>query len=169
MLTVLIMDGTSSSTVQYNSFIETFNASQLLSDSIQSTSAKGANLLITKTYKKASALFLTRQLFEAFATIEPIVFPSHADETAQSDVECAQRPLIAGASRKIRIKVWTFYLTLLNAIINLGPENGKDMFGSKAWKKLVAKARDGTIWEDVVQIGYHGIEGNVDAEVVINL
>lgn len=163
------MNRISSVIVQHDSFAETLSSSQLLNNSISSMSSKRINSLISKTYKQASALFLTRRLFEAFSTLEPIISPSHTDETAQSDVECAQKPLIAEASRKIRIKVWSFYLTLLNAIINLGPENGKNMFGSKEWKELVAKARDSTIWEDVVQIGYQGIQGNVDAEVVINL
>ena len=163
------MIGLSSSTVQYDGLTETLSPSQLLDDSILATSSKRVNLSISKIYKQASALFLTRRLFEALSTLKPIISPSYVDDTAQSDVEFAQKPLIGGASRKIRIKVWTFYLTLLNAIINLGPEEGKDTFGSKEWEEIGAKARDGTIWEDVVQIGYKGIEGNVDTEVVINL
>ena len=65
--------------------------------------------------------------------------------------------------------MWSFYLTLLNAIAELGPENGKKEFGGKEWKNLVARAQDGTIWDEVVNIGYGGIEGNIDADVVFNL
>lgn len=76
---------------------------------------------------------------------------------------------IASASRSTRIKVWSLYLTLLNAIVDLGPDDGKNAFGSKEWRAMVAKVRDGTVWDDVVQKGYRGSEGNVDADVVINL
>jgi hypothetical protein len=54
-------------------------------------------------------------------------------------------------------------------VIDLGAEEGKHAFGSTRWKALVAKCRDGSVWEDVVRDGYGGIEGNVDADVVINL
>lgn len=76
---------------------------------------------------------------------------------------------IAAASRNTRVKVWSFFLTLLNAIIELGPEEGKLVFGSSKWRSLAAKARDGGIWEEVVTLGYGGVEGDVDGEVVVNL
>ena len=76
---------------------------------------------------------------------------------------------IARASQRSRIKVWSLYLTLLNSVAELGPEVGKKEFGGKEWKNLVAKAQDGTVWNEVVDIGYGGIEGNVDADVVFNL
>lgn len=53
--------------------------------------------------------------------------------------------------------------------MELGPDDGKSAFGSKEWRAIVAKVRDGTVWEDVIQKGYGGSEGNVDADVVINL
>ncbi len=76
---------------------------------------------------------------------------------------------VAQASRTTRIKVWSLYLTILNAIIELEPEEGKDAFGQQEWRALCAKVRDGDIWEEVVRNGYHGVEGNVDSDVVINL
>jgi hypothetical protein len=76
---------------------------------------------------------------------------------------------VATASRGTRIKVWSFYLTFLNSVCELGPEEGKHAFGSVRWKQLVNKARDGTVWEDIVRDGYGGNEGAVDADVVINL
>jgi hypothetical protein len=57
----------------------------------------------------------------------------------------------------------------MNAIVELEPEEGKDAFGAQEWRGLCAKVRDGQVWEDVVQNGYHGAEGDVDSEVVINL
>ena len=57
----------------------------------------------------------------------------------------------------------------MNAIVELGPEEGKDGFGTQEWRTICAKVRDGDIWEEVVRNGYHGVEGDVDSEVVINL
>jgi hypothetical protein len=51
----------------------------------------------------------------------------------------------------------------------LGPEEGKNQFGQKEWKAISSQVRDGQIWETVVQTGYRGLEGSVDAEVVYNL
>lgn len=62
-----------------------------------------------------------------------------------------------------------FYLSLIHAIIDLGQEQGKLIFGSTRWRQLAAKARDGSIWEEVVQCGYSGNEGEVDPDVVVNL
>lgn len=57
----------------------------------------------------------------------------------------------------------------MNGIVELGPEEGKDAFGSPEWRLLSNKVRDGEIWDEVVRNGYHGVEGDVDADVVINL
>ena len=61
------------------------------------------------------------------------------------------------------------YLTVLNAIVELDADEGKQAFGTQEWRALCTKVRDGEVWEEVVRTGYHGVEGNVDAEVVINL
>jgi hypothetical protein len=60
-------------------------------------------------------------------------------------------------------------LTILNAVVELDPDEGKQAFGSKEWRGLVSKVRDGDVWEEVVQNGYGGVEGDVDSDVVINL
>jgi hypothetical protein len=73
------------------------------------------------------------------------------------------------ASRSTRIKVWSLYLTILNAVLELDPDEGKVSFGSSEYRALVNKVRDGEVWEEVVRNGYGGIEGDVDADVVINL
>ena len=65
--------------------------------------------------------------------------------------------------------MWNLYITLLSAIVDLGPEEGKSAFGQKTWKDIASNVRDGNIWQTVVQIGYSDVEGAVDAEVVYNL
>jgi hypothetical protein len=65
--------------------------------------------------------------------------------------------------------VWNLYITLLSSIVDLGPEDGKNELGQKEWKSLVSKVREGEIWEMIVQVGYRGMEGSVDADVVYNL
>ena len=149
---------------------ELLSSSRLLGSSIGSlNSSRHSNSLISKTCKQASNLFLTRRLPEALSTLEPILtVPKTPDQTLDEDEPPKTAP-IASANRSYRIKVWCLYLTLLNSILELGPEEGKSAFGSKNWKNNVTKVQDGSVWEEVVQIGYGGIEGNVDAEVVINL
>jgi hypothetical protein len=142
------------------------SGSGYLSNSVGSLpSSRHQTSQIAKTYRQAAQLFLTRRLPEALSTIEPVIWSG-------SGVQNGDQPLaapIASASRGTRIKVWGFYLTFLNAVVELGPEEGKHAFGTTRWKQLVNKARDGTVWEEVVRDGYHGIEGNVDGDVVINL
>lgn len=125
---------------------------------------------IAKTYRQAAQLFLTRRLPEALSTIEPVITPENSDQDGQ-DHHSKQNNFapIAYASRGTRIKVWSFYLTFLNSVIELGPEEGKHAFGSAKWKALVAKCRDASVWEEVVQAGYAGVEGSVDPDVIINL
>ena len=146
------------------------SSSRLLGSSFESLSSpRQTSSLISKTYKQASNFYLTRRLVEALSTIEPIVTgPKVPDEDNIEDEPPAQAP-VASASHGSRIKVWSFYLTLVNAIIELGSEEGKAIFGNKEWKSLSAKVQDGSIWEEVVQTGYSGIEGNVDSEVVVSL
>ncbi|KAL2134727.1 hypothetical protein VTI74DRAFT_10969 [Chaetomium olivicolor] len=124
-----------------------------------------ASAHISKTYRQASTLFLTRRLPEALSTVLPLVSPP-SSEDSNGSFEPAP---VCRASRSSRIKVWSLYLTVLNAILELDPEEGKDAFGTQEWKALCHKVREGEVWEEVVRNGYHGAEGDVDAEVVINL
>ena len=57
----------------------------------------------------------------------------------------------------------------MNAIVELGPQDGKAAFGTMEWREIVRKVREGGFWEEIVREGYRGVEGNVDADVVINL
>ncbi|KAL8806748.1 MAG: hypothetical protein Q9182_001146 [Xanthomendoza sp. 2 TL-2023] len=126
---------------------------------------------ISNIYKEASTLFLTRRLGEAFSTLQSILIvrPTSPEDIGDHEHENERRAPIATASRSLRVKVWSLYLTLLDAIIELGPEEGKEAVGSKQWREIASKVRDGTVWDEVVEIGYGGIEGNVDADVVTNL
>ncbi|KAF5866426.1 hypothetical protein ETB97_011978 [Aspergillus alliaceus] len=132
-----------------------------------STSTLSPSKICSKTYKKASQLFLTRRLQETLATLEPIITASQPNDEQYANGESL--PPIAMAQATWRIKAWNLYITLLSAIVDLGPEEGKATFGQKEWKAISTKVREGEIWETVVQTGYKGREGSVDAEVVYNL
>ncbi|RYP31138.1 hypothetical protein DL767_005891 [Monosporascus sp. MG133] len=144
--------------------------SHILSNSISSlassTSSRPSSSSISKTYRQASQLFLTRRLPEALSTVQPLITPPAEDADRSGHTEPAP---VARASRSTRIKVWSLYLTILNAILELEPDEGKDTFGVQEWRALCSKVRDGDVWEEVVQFGYHGVEGDVDSDVVINL
>ena len=87
----------------------------------------------------------------------------------ETDDEDKPQAPVAGATPSLRIKIWSLYVTLLNSIVDLGEDEGKRDFGPMEYKAIVAKVRNGDIWEQVVQHGYGGREGLVDAEVVWNL
>ncbi|RYP62990.1 hypothetical protein DL769_007095 [Monosporascus sp. CRB-8-3] len=143
--------------------------SHVLSNSISSlassTSSRPSSSGVSKTYRQASQLFLTRRLPEALSTVQPLITPPAEDADATGHTEPAP---VARASRSTRIKVWSLYLTILNAILELEPDEGKDTFGAQEWRALCSKVRDGDVWEEVVRFGYHGVEGDVDSDVVIN-
>jgi hypothetical protein len=151
---------------------EEMSNSRYLSSSISSlSSSRQQSSQIAKAYRQAAQLFLTRRLPEALSTIEPIITPAlQEDSNGDGDKgDVVGYAPIATASRGSRVKVWSFYLTFLNAVVELGAEEGKHAFGSTRWKQLVSKCRDGSVWDDVVRDGYAGVEGDVDADVVINL
>ncbi|KAL5614647.1 hypothetical protein BROUX41_004745 [Berkeleyomyces rouxiae] len=120
---------------------------------------------ISKCYRQASTLFLTRRLPEALTTVLPLVWPKISPETNAT----IEAPPVARASKSTRVKVWSLYLTILNAITELEPQEGKDMIGAQDFRTICSKVREGDIWEEVVKNGYHGVQGDVDAEVIINL
>jgi hypothetical protein len=146
--------------------------SQYLSSSITNLSrSRSTNSLIVRTYKQATQLYLTKRFKEALETLEPIVNPqSSAGGSAViggGSVQVAAP--VAQSSKGTRTKVWVFYLSLIHAIIELGAEEGKNQFGSAKWRELAAKARDGSVWEDIIRCGYGGNEGDLDPDVVVNL
>ncbi|KAK0630781.1 hypothetical protein B0T17DRAFT_637246 [Bombardia bombarda] len=151
-----------------------------LSSSVSSSRNPSSSSSISKAYRQASTLFLTRRLPEALSTVLPLITPPTSDDDdpnannnnngpSSSSSSSFEPAPVARASRTTRIKVWSLYLTILNAILELDSDEGKDAFGTQEWRALCVKVRDGEVWEEVVRNGYHGVEGDVDADVVINL
>ena len=163
-----------SSTVMQSTVNTSMSSSRTLLRSTSSLSPKRSSSEISKTYKQASQLFLTRRLVECLEVIEPITTPPMIERHTNghaTDIEEEEKPIakICMGSASQRIKLWSLYITLLNAIVDLGDDEGKREFGVKRYRTIVAKVRDGSIWEQVVRDGYKGREGSVDAEVVYNL
>lgn len=129
---------------------------------------------ISKTYKHASQLYLTRRLVECYEALQPVIHPAPKEEqqngnaSASEDDSRLSAP-IASANTSQRIKTWSLYATLLNAIVELGDEEGKRDFGNKLYREIVRNVQSGEVWEQVIRDGYQGREGSVDAEVVYNL
>ncbi|KAK5689398.1 hypothetical protein LTR17_026277 [Elasticomyces elasticus] len=141
-----------------------------LSSSLSSLSrSRSTNSLIVRTYKEATSLYLTKRFKEALEVLEPIITVQDPENDEHTNGHVTTASPIAQSSRTTRTKVWVFYLSLLHAIIDLGAEEGKLIFGSAHWKALASKAREGTVWQDIIQSGYGGEEASVDADVVVNL
>ncbi|PHH91019.1 hypothetical protein CDD83_1912 [Cordyceps sp. RAO-2017] len=138
----------------------TLSSYSLSSAASSSAAASRHSSHVSKTYRQASTLFLTRRLPEALTTLSPLITPPP---------ENGEPAPVARSSRTTRIKVWSLYLTILNAVLEMEPDEGKEAFGNQEWRALCAKVRDGHVWEEVVRHGYHGVEGDVDSDVVINL
>lgn len=138
-----------------------------------STSSPMSSKQISQVYKQASQLFLTRRLQESLSLLTPIITPSRSQENGQQNTEGdgPSTPLapVATASANLKIKIWNLYITILSAIVDLGPEEGREQFGQKEWKAIATKVREGEVWETVVSLGYQGREGSVDADIVYNL
>lgn len=147
--------------------------SRLHERSLSSSLSRSSSKQISQLYKQASQLFLTRRLQESLSVLEPAITPTSFNPEQQSngDNDTPASPIapIATASSNLRIKVWNLYITILSAIVDLGAEEGKHQFGQKEWKSIASKIREGEIWTSIVQIGYGGREGSVDADVVYNL
>ena len=143
---------------------------QLASSTSSLLPNKRSSSEISRAYKHASQLFVTRRLPEALLVLESVITPAKKTngykDTGDDSLPEAQ---IATATTTQRIKVWVLYITLLNSIIDLCHDEGKRGFGQTRYKELVNCVRSGDIWETVVRDGYAGKEGSVDAEVVYNL
>ena len=136
---------------------------------------------VSRTYKHANQLFLTRRIPEALSHLETVICEPNRDSTNDRSLDSLHRSNaddpttkspcapVAAASRAARVKTWTLYLAILNEIIEMGPETAKELLGAARYKALAAKTRDGSIWEEVVVNGYAGSEAIVDAEVVASL
>lgn len=157
----------STGTITYQDTLD----SQYLSSSLSSLSrSRSTNSLIVRTYKQATQLYLTKRFKEAWETIEPIVSAQQSSEGHVNGNGDASGPApIAQSSKGTRTKVWVFYITLLHSIVDIGPEEGRNTFGSAVWRQLATKVREGTIWDEIIRLGYGGSEGDVDPDVVVNL
>jgi hypothetical protein len=156
------------------------SSSAYLTSSLTSLSrSRSSNNLIVRTYKQATQLYLTRRFREAWDVLGTIVRGDqeegntannydHGDDTNE---EAALSPApVAQSSRGTRTKVWVFYLSLIHAVVELGAEEGgREFGGTENWRSIAKKAREGTVWGEIVARGYGGQEGEVDAEVVVNL
>lgn len=140
--------------------------SAYLSSSLSSLSrSRSSNNLIVRTYKQATQLYLTRRFREAWDVLDTIVNADPEDDGQGHGIAP-----VAQSSRGTRTKVWVFYLSLIHAVVELGAEDGAREFGDvEAWRAVMRKAREGSVWEEIVGRGYGGQEGEVDAEVVVNL
>jgi hypothetical protein len=161
----------------------TTSSSAYLSSSLTSLSrSRSSNTLIVRTYKNATQLYLTRRFREAWDVLGTIVKGTEGAEGEEennnndinnnsNDDEGNLSPApVAQSSRGTRTKVWVFYLSLIHAVVELGAEQGGREFGSTdRWRAIARKAREGTVWGEIVARGYGGQEGEVDAEVVVNL
>jgi hypothetical protein len=147
------------------------SGSQYLSSSHSSlNTSKKASSEISKTYKHACELYLTRRLAEAYEILQNVIKPpQQTNGYARHEEDGAPLSQIASASTSQRIKTWVLYATLLNAIVELGNEDGKQAFGQKLYREIVRLVQSGDVWEQVVTDGYRGREESVDAEVVYNL
>ena len=124
---------------------------------------------LSNAYKQASTYYVTRRFPEALSTIKPMIKAPDVAGNEYEDVHKAKQASVARAEKKWRIKIWSFYLTLLNDIADLGSQEGETVFGKAKWREIATKLEDGSIWQEVVEAGYDGNEAGVDAEVVINL
>ncbi|KAM4054649.1 peroxin 26 [Hirsutella rhossiliensis] len=155
------MSSANGSSSLLSSSLSSYSFSSAASSST-ATAASRHSSQVSKTYRQASTLFLTRRLPEALTTLAPLIAPPDSADNGEPAP-------VARASRTTRIKVWSLYLTILNAILDMEPDEGKETFGNQEWRALCAKVRDGHVWEEVVRHGYHGVEADVDSDVVINL
>jgi TolA-binding protein len=144
--------------------------SAYLSSSLSSLSrSRSSNNLIVRTYKQATQLYLTRRFREAWDVLETIVNAGSQDDGENGGQGHGIAP-VAQSSRGTRTKVWVFYLSLIHAVVEMGAEEGAREFGgADVWRAIARKAREGLAWEEIVGRGYAGQEGEVDAEVVVNL
>ena len=123
------------------------------------------NSSISKIYKRASTLFLTRQLKEAHSLLTSLI-DGAAD--ASSNGFTTNIALI-DATRNQRVKIWCLYLSLIDELLKVGPVQGATFVGLKNWSSLKESVTDSTVWDYVTKQGYQGRQASVDEEVIASL
>lgn len=154
--------------------------------SSEMSDSRGSSLshkAMQRIYKGALHLFLTRRLANAWAVIRELILPSKRldtedviigdekespSETATDDLPSSWAP-IALASDKLRVRVWSLYLAIWSAAMDLGPEEGQAQLGQEEWKALASQVRSGSVWDFVTIVGYQGKQEALDAAVVSNM
>ena len=127
---------------------------------------------MSNPFKHASELFLTRRFTEAYEVIDTLVSsPKHeSDSYDQHDSdEPPQAPVANLKTDTRRIKIWVLYISILNAIVDLGEHEGAQKLGEARYQEIARQVRSGGVWDKVKRDGYHGELSAVDPEVAFNL
>lgn len=140
-----------------------------LTSSAPSIDNRGAASEVLLTFRQASSFYVTHRLCEALTVLEQLLFSANPSKDTEAGHGSQEGDAIATIPRKLRVKIWSLYITVLDATIKLGSDVAKGAVGVQRWQELTAKVRDGQIWDDVVKRGYSGNYAAVDPEVVLNL
>lgn len=131
--------------------------------SIQSQKvSKRTSSAVAKIVRETTNLYLTRSLREANQLFESLLIPEEL-------IDALPTTSIAKASPKDRLKAWRLYIALLDAIVDLGSEEGRRQFGHSEWDSILGKVKTTALWSDIVHTGYCGIEGSVEDVLVVEL
>lgn len=130
-----------------------------------------SGVLLSKKYRKARNLFLTQQFAEAFSEIGLTLEPGEWFEGDVHDGEgkSLSRVPILFAKKSVRVKIWSLYLTLLNTFRKAGNDQAGVWVGARRWKGLYASLCDGSIWQNVLHVGYADNEHAMDHEITVAL
>ena len=121
-----------------------------------------------RVYDQAATYFITRRPSEALSLLCTAIFPAPVDHGEPLSFGVAEFAPVAGAPRKLRIKMWSLFISCLDALARI-EEAGVQVARPTNHRDLVTKVHNGTIWDVVVQHGYRGQKDCVDAEVIISL
>lgn len=124
---------------------------------------------ISKDYDLAQGYFSSKQFREAYDILEALISTPKPEAGDVEDEASTGKSPIATAKSSLRIKVWTLYFKLVDALIVSGPNECVAEFGRDKWRQITSRVLDSTIWKQVLQDGYGGILANVDAGVVGDL
>ena len=123
---------------------------------------------LAQVYDQAATYFITRRPSEALSLLCTAIFPAPVDHGIPFNFGLAEFAPVAGAPRKLRIKIWSLFISCLDALA-LIEGDGVQVARPTRYRDLLTKVRDGTVWDVVVQRGYREQRDSVDPEVVISL
>lgn len=102
---------------------------------------------IQTAFQRSTTLFLTRRLPPALETLHPVL------------------PYTNKCVRSLRVKIWSTYFAILDAVLKLEGPEGKDAFGSlRSWREVKNRVRKAKIWEEL--LGTYGDVGRAEIEIV---